>query len=166
MLLPTIQKVDENPSKTTEETISDSHLDMICNPAYRAFKEAVAALHKNPSLQIIEDIHTILLIDGSQQHTRILKLLPEIFPYIEKTEFYDAVALILCDCSHLNRQVCDDLIKFDIFDKLDYFKPISYNLVLSICDSNRDAWEVFRPHLKGKETNPKIQILIDRFEKD
>lgn len=147
------------------EMMDASHFDMICNPAYHAFKDALVALHLNPSIQIIEDIHLILLIDNSLQQTRILKIFPEIFKYIEIPEFYESMILLLCDASHLNQQVCDDLLDFGIFEKLNYSNTISFSLILNICDSNKKAWDVFKnSYLNGFENNPKIKMLIEQFK--
>lgn len=116
---------------------------MICNPAYYAFKSGLEAFHKNPSNEVIDDLHTILLLDGSQRHTQILKLIPQLYPYIGRKGLYDKLCLLFSDVAHLNQTIQNSLMDFEIFKQLDYNNEITYCLVVSICDCNTQAWTVF-----------------------
>lgn len=146
------------------EAISPEHLDMICNPAYHAFKAGLADFHENPSNEIIDRLHTIMLIDNSQNHTQIQRLFPELYAYIGRKELYGRLCLLFADVAHLNIPVCRSMMEFGMFDRLDYGNELTYSLVTSICDCNPEAWGVFRKsHLNDKNArNSKIQLLISQ----
>lgn len=146
------------------DVISQEHMDMICNPAYHAFKAGLEDFHKNPSNEIIDQLHTIMLIDNSQNHTQIQKLFPELYPYISREELYNKLCLLFADIAHLNIPICNSMMDFKMFDKLDYSNELTYNLVLSICDCNPEAWGIFKEnHLNDENSkNSKIQLLINQ----
>lgn len=143
------------------------HLDMICNPAYHAFKAGLKAFHESPSNEIIGQLHTILLLDGSQQHAQIQRLVPELYPYITRAELYDRLALLFSDISHLNGAICDTMLEFGIFDKLDFDREISFSLVLNLCDANTAAWAMFsKSHMQNSRvaSHPKIRLLAGQYK--
>lgn len=156
----------KNPSDTEEEKKYEEmplkHFDMICNPAYHAFKAGLEAFHQAPSVGIIDELHTILLIDNSQKHKQIQCLLTELYPYILRPELYEALLLLFSDVAHLNFDICDTMLEFDIFGKLDYSKANSFTLVLNICDGNRKAWDVFASTYLTEEmkSDSKVKLLI------
>lgn len=161
------KKKSEDEETPRQEIMDPKHFDMICNPAYHAFKSGLEAFHKNPSNEILDELHTILLLDGSQRHVQIQKLIPELYPYIARQELYDKLCLLFCDISHLNMDICDSMMAFRIFDKLDYENEISLALVLNMCDCNPTSWDVFsKHHLNDRmSSHQKIQLLIDQFKK-
>lgn len=141
------------------------HLDMICNPAYHAFKDGLKAFHENPSCEIIDQLHTILLLDNSQHHSQIQKLIPELYPYIERADLYDKLVLLFSDISHLNNVICASMLEFGIFGRLDFDREITFSLVLSMCDANAPAWAVFSSIHMGDSrvvSHPKIQLLASQ----
>ena len=154
----------DDKSASREEIISPEHMDMICNPAYHAFKAGLADFHGNPCNEIIDRLHTIMLIDNSQNHTQIQRLIPELYPYISREELYDKLCLLFADIAHLNAPICGSMMEFGMFDKLDYGKELTYSLVVSICDCNPGAWSIFREgHLNDEiAKNSKIQLLISQ----
>ncbi|KAI5168340.1 hypothetical protein PAEPH01_0053 [Pancytospora epiphaga] len=164
-LVKTTNKNESEDHSTAE--MDPKHFDMICNPAYHAFKDGLAAFHENPSNEIIDQLHLILLLDNSQQHTQIQLLIPQLYPYITREDLYDKLILVFSDIAHLNKAICTSMLSFGIFDKLDFSKEVSFGLVLNICDANVEAWAVFcDKHMGNGEiaSHPKIQLLVSQFQ--
>ena len=113
-LVPVKKDEKETEESKNLENMSLEHFNIICNPAFYALKKALESLKESPSIEIIKDIHDIMLIDNSQKHSGIQKIIPEIYPYIFNEEFYDAVCLLICDISHLNQEITDSLLDFQI----------------------------------------------------
>lgn len=157
------ERTEEGPSTGD---IEPKHMDIICNPAYHAFKAGLEAFHASPTNEILGHLHTILLIDGSQRHAKIQMLIPELYPYIARSELYDALCLLLSDISHLNLPISGSLVEFGIFEKLNYTREASFGLVLSICDCNPAAWQSFVSCQPDEKTmgHPKIQLLVQQYK--
>lgn len=164
--LQRIHNEEDEKKEPTIDGIDPEHIKMICNPAYYAFKDALKVFHETPSNEIIEEMHTILLMDGSQGNSQILRMLPELFPYFSQPEFYEKLCLLFSDVSHLNKPISDSLLKFEIFSKLDYEKDITFSLVLSICDCNEGAWQIFKTGYltESIQSHPKIRMLVSQEE--
>lgn len=162
-----VSKKNEDEEAPKQEIMDPAHFDMICNPAYHAFKAGLEAFHKSPSNEILDDLHTILLMDNSQRHAQIQRLIPELYPYISRPELYSKLCLLFCDISHLNREICDSMMAFQMFDKLNYDSEASLSLVLSICDCNPAAWAIFAGRKVDSRilAHQKIQLLVSQFEK-
>lgn len=162
MLVPVpAKKPEESPTDT--EKIPDRDFDVMCNPAVHALKQALEEFAREPTSDLIEQMHMILLMDGAQYQTKVQNMLKEVFPLLERGEFYEKVCLLLSDVSHCNPRVVDSLLSFDMFSKLDYSKDISFSLVFNMCDGNVEAWRTFRErHLKpGFEENKYVKMLME-----
>ncbi|KAI4290783.1 hypothetical protein PAPHI01_0057 [Pancytospora philotis] len=146
-------------------TIKPSHMDMICNPAYHAFMAALEDFHARQTNDIIDSMHLILLIDNSTQHSKIQKLIPQLYPYIERPELYRKLVLLFGDIAHLNKPISDSMLEFNIFEHLDYEDEMAYGLVLGICEGNPDAWVLFREkHLTSSMAgNKHIKFLTELY---
>lgn len=166
--LTIVPKEDDSEPKEdgNMQPMDPKHFDMVCNPAFYAFKAAIADFHKNPSNDMIERLHEILLLDNSQQHERIQKLIAELYPYIDRPELADKLLFLFCDISHLNAPITDSLLKFGIFDHIDYSNSMARNLILSMCDGNPEAWSVFQQKYLTDELaeDSKIKILIEQYK--
>jgi len=156
-------KMDIDCNKTAGKRLEMSYeeMDLVCNPAYHAFKAGLEEFKKSNSVETLHDLHTILLIDHSQHHRQIQGLLPDLYQYFSVPEHYDVLCLIFSDISHLNDAVSESLVSYGIFGKLDYTKEISFSLVVSLCDSNPrnlDAFKDMDLERKIKE-HPKLACL-------
>lgn len=148
------------------EMMSDEHFQKICNPAGYAFKEALDAFEKEQNEKILEQITMILLLDDAQYNSQVHAHLPRLISYLSQDEFHDKIVLILSDIAHLNEKVVNILLELDIFEKIDYTKRISFSLILSICDSNKVAFDIFmktyfKPEFKEIQS---IKILLNNNE--
>ncbi|KAM0679471.1 hypothetical protein GINT2_002314 [Glugoides intestinalis] len=157
-----IHEIDTE-TKPQLEMISEEHFQMICNPAGHAFKAALDAFEKDQNTETLEQIYSILLINGADCNSQVHSQLPRLIPYLANNEFYDTIALMLSDIAHLNEAIVNILLELDVFAKLDYKKSISFSLILSICDSNKKAWNIFKKaHFKPEFKDiQSIQILIN-----
>ncbi|ELA41153.1 uncharacterized protein VICG_01852 [Vittaforma corneae ATCC 50505] len=146
----------------TEASLNED-FDEACNSEAHAFKSTLEEFIKEPRVELIDRLHLILLDSNMQFQAAIQKMTCKILPYLEKSEFYDKICLMLSDISHYNPGAASLLLEFDIFSKLDYSKSISFSLILSICDDNSTAWSTFREnHLKPEfNKNQYIKMLLD-----
>ena len=144
-----------------EERLTMQQVDSICNPAYYALIRALKDFHESPSVEIVEAIHEIMLVDGSQTNKHMLDLLPQTYAYLDRPELYSRLCVLLSDVSHHNQYIVDSLLKFGIFGKLDYREDSTYHLVFAICSTDKKAWEAFREDYLRDDMcgNPRIQTL-------
>lgn len=153
---------EEDKEKIKFDEIDPKHIDIFVNPALHAFKTTLGKFKESPSKSLLDEIHLILLMDGAQDNYQILELLPSLYPYIKEPEFYHTLCVIFSDISHLNKPIQNSLLNFNIFDYLDFNKDISFNLILSICDCNREATELFKTKYMSEKTadHPIIKKLL------
>ncbi|KAI5150660.1 hypothetical protein ENBRE01_1628 [Enteropsectra breve] len=146
--------------------LSQECMNLICNPAFAALRRTLDELKANPCGELVDEVHLIMLVDNSQKNVLILDILPEIYPYIAYPALYDKICLLLADVAHLNSTVISSLLAFDIFSYLDYSKNITFGLILSICDNNKEAWDLFRAQHYKEEygSNDKIQMLENQYK--
>lgn len=148
---------------TNVKMIPDEDFDKIFNHEAYAFKTVFEEFIKEPKVELIDKLHIILLSGGTHFQVKVQTTTCEILPYLENGEFYDKICLMLSDISHFNPKIVDSLLKSDIFSKLDYSKNISFPLVLSICDDNKTAWNIFKEkYLKPEfHENQYIKMLLN-----
>lgn len=174
------QKVKENKAEIHEintatscstEKMSDEAFFAICNPALSAFKEGLAELNRlvnddlkknnvEMQLEVIDQIHMVLLLGNEQLNLKIIEILPEFYSYLENPNLYDKVCTVLSDISHMNINVINSLLAFNIFDKLDYSRKSSFPLIFSICDNNKECWEKFQTVMNPKFVENQYIVML------
>lgn len=179
------QKIKENKAEIHEidtsivpelEKISESTFNAICNPGVYAFREGLSELNRLQNdksiencvelqLGVLDQIHMVLLMGNEQLNLKIIEMLPEFCIFLENPALYAGVCTILCDISHMNKNVINSLIKYEIFEKLDYSQRCSFSLTFSICDQNKEAWDAFCPFIKPHfRENQYVKMLYEQYE--
>lgn len=155
----------QNEDETQPGLMSREAFAAFANPAFTAFVESMKELEKNPTADNLANVHMAMLIDGAQQDSKIIALLPHLYKYLDHPSLYFDLSVLLSDISHLNANIVNSMLEYGIFDHLDYEKDISFSLVFAICDSNPTAWNIWSEKYLGTglENNKQIQQLINNF---
>ena len=144
------------------EPIPQEILSKLVNPGAAAFENCLNDFIASPSLNILKDLHFILLMDGSQYNNKIMARLPELFKYLENDEFYDQIMIMFGDISHYNSIVQNVLIENDVFKYLKLDKAMTFEFLFNFLDKNLRGCEVLEKEFEDATKHQKITKLFKK----
>ncbi|OQS54787.1 hypothetical protein EHP00_1269 [Ecytonucleospora hepatopenaei] len=158
-------KYDASPKRTTSEKkkfegIPEDVLSKMVNPGAAAFENALNDFLEKKDVQILKDVHFILMMDGSQYNEKIMRRLPELFEFLKEEKYYASLMLILGDISHYNKVVQDILTDNDIFKYLDYQNKATYEFLFNFLDKNERGLEIMKKEFYDVTKHERINKLF------